>query len=386
MSAELIWGEIAGQAEHKSDLAVFKMRVASAWERYLGQAGLDGQKLRISSTSTNAAEATGGPEEGERKSEGKTSGGGRSSREVSLEDRAGAYRSQQPLFTFEQLIVAPAVREQLLLASRMLELERRVFDDWGLRKIEPFPRAALNFYGEPGTGKTLAAHALASHLGSNILLASYAQIESMYHGEGSKNVEAVFHAAQRDGALLFIDEADSLLSKRLTTVTQGSEQAINSMRSQLLICLEKFSGVVVFATNLVENYDVAFETRVRNIHFPMPDCEARGRIWRAHFPAELPLSSDVDTADLAKMEGLCGREIKNAVIDAALRVAMHGRDRITPSDLQESIKNILASKIRPLSEQTSHVLSAEDQNIVRAAIEGSSDTTEHRPVQDSGKM
>lgn len=376
MSAELIFGEIAGQEENKSDLAVFKMRVASAWERYLSQAGLEGPRLKVSSSPGNASDASADSGDGDGKKGAAASGGTAPGREVSLDARAAAYQSQKPFFTFEQLIVAPAVREQLLLASRMLELERRVFDDWGLRKIEPFPRAALNFYGEPGTGKTLAAHALASHLESNILLASYAQIESMYHGEGPKNVEAVFHAAQRDGALLFIDEADSLLSKRLTTVTQGSEQAINSMRSQLLICLEKFKGVVVFATNLVENYDVAFETRVRNIHFPLPDFEARGRIWKAHFPSELPLSADVDIEELAKVDGVCGREIKNAVIDAALRVALNGQDRISLADLVESIRRILASRISRAPEFTTHALNAEEQELVRASIEAAGDVGE----------
>ncbi len=65
----------------------------------------------------------------------------------------------------------------------------------------------------------------------------------------------------------FFDEADSLLSKRLTSVSQGSEQAINSMRSQLLICLEEFRGIVIFATNLVINYDQAFLTRLISVEF-----------------------------------------------------------------------------------------------------------------------
>ncbi len=98
---------------------------------------------------------------------------------------------------------------------------------------------------------------------------------------------------ERDNAILFIDEADSLLSRRLTNVTQGSEQAINSMRSQLLICLERFRGVVIFATNLVENYDKAFETRVRHVHFLLPDEQGRRDIWRRHLPARLPLAPDI---------------------------------------------------------------------------------------------
>ena len=214
-----------------------------------------------------------------------------------------------------------------------------------MRKIEPFPRTALNFHGKPGTGKTLAAHAIASKINRPILVASYAQIESMYHGEGPKNVEAIFLAAEQQNALLFIDEADSLLSKRLTNVTQGSEQAINSMRSQLLICLEKFRGVVMFSTNLVENYDKAFETRVRNINFPMPDETCRREIWERHLVKELPQAPDVSSEKLAEVEDICGRDIKNAVIDAAMRAARQGKEKVALRELLESINSIKKARV-----------------------------------------
>ncbi len=268
-----------------------------------------------------------------------------SDNDISVKDRAQRYKAVQPFFNFEQLIVPSQVREELLLAINLIRLEHKVFDEWGLRKIEPFPRSALNFHGAPGTGKTLAAHAIASKIGQPILIASYAQIESMYHGEGPKNVEALFLAAESENAVLFIDEADSLLSKRLTNVTQGSEQAINSMRSQLLICLEKFNGVVLFSTNLVENYDKAFETRVRHVHFPMPDEDSRSKIWKQNLPAELPTSSDLSTEKLAKVEDVCGRDIRNAVIDAAMRVAHEGRNCILLTDLQNSIERIKKARI-----------------------------------------
>lgn len=45
-----------------------------------------------------------------------------------------------------------------------------------------------------------------------------------------------------------------------------------------------FRGVLIFATNLVKNYDPAFETRVRNVHFPLPDRDRRRRIWAGHLP------------------------------------------------------------------------------------------------------
>jgi ATP-dependent 26S proteasome regulatory subunit len=128
-------------------------------------------------------------------------------------------------------------------------------------------------------------------------------------------------------------------------VTQGSEQAINSMRSQLLICLEKFRGIVVFATNLVENYDSAFETRVRHVHFPLPDAAARRLIWREHLPQELPLAADVDVDALANLKDeLSGREIKNAVVATAIGVAASGRKKVDQRDLLDSVGKLVSAR------------------------------------------
>lgn len=281
--------------------------------------------------------------ESKEKNQGKSQG---PADDLSVEQRAEQYRSRKPLYDFDFLVLPEEVMETLLSAVDLVIVEEIVFDKWNLKSIEPFPRAALNFHGNPGTGKTLAAHAVAHYLKKPILTASYAQIESKYVGDGSKNVEAVFHAAERDGAILFIDEADSLLSRRLTDVTQGAEQAINSMRSQLLICLENYKGVVIFSTNLVENYDRAFETRMRHILFPMPDKESRCKIWQRHLPKELPQSNDVFADNLAEIDDVCGRDIKNAVIDAALRAARSGRDVIDSAQLEAALERVKSARIK----------------------------------------
>jgi SpoVK/Ycf46/Vps4 family AAA+-type ATPase len=307
----------------------------------------------------------------------------RAGREVADPEAAErpAYAASEPKLSFDQLVLPREVLDALLLAADSLRLETRVFDEWGLRKIEPCPRSALNLHGPPGTGKTLAAHALAHHLGRPILVASYAEIESKYHGDGPKNVKALFQAAEEQRALLFIDEADSLLSKRLTNVTQGSEQAINSMRSQLLICLEQFHGIVVFATNLVENYDKAFETRVRHIELPLPDLDARREIWRGKLIPELPLAEPADLDALAAIDDVCGREIKDAVIQAANRAACEGRIP-APADLVAELERIKAARIaspRPLAGAEARQVGAK----VRSALGGRDQPAryrEHRPA------
>ena len=238
------------------------------------------------------------------------------------------YHAEEPRYTLEQVILPEDTLNRIKEAANMSKHEVRkiVFEDWGLRNIVPHAASAMNFYGNPGTGKTMAAEAVAKYLKKKIIRASYADIESKYHGEGPKMVKAIFMAAARDDAVLFIDESDSLLSKRLTNVTDGSAQAINSMRSQLLISIEQFNGVVIFATNLVINYDKAFISRLRSIEFPMPDLNARKQIWQKHLYGNninIPLDDSVNIDELAeKYNFFCGREIKNAVVNACVSKAL----------------------------------------------------------------
>ena len=101
----------------------------------------------------------------------------------------------------------------------------------------------------------------------------------------------------------------------------------------------------MFATNLVSNYDAAFDTRVRHIHFPAPDRDTRIEIWRRHLPARLPLI-EVSLETLAdESEGLVGRDVKNAVIAAALSAA---RDRncrvVSQAHLLSAIDSIRRSR------------------------------------------
>jgi ATP-dependent 26S proteasome regulatory subunit len=163
----------------------------------------------------------------------------------------------------------------------------------------------------------------------------------MYHGESAKNVEALFRAAREQDAVLFLDEADSILSRRLVAPSQGSEHAVNAMRSELLLSLDRHEGIVIFATNLVEAYDPAFESRVTHVEFCLPDEAARKAIWRLHLPAELPLDDDVSVDELAVLPGLSGRDIKRAVVTACLAVARAGRTRVAQKDFVDATETVM---------------------------------------------
>lgn len=277
------------------------------------------------------------------------------SEEFDYEKLSENYQAEEPRYSFEQVILSKSVRDNILEAVGTIQVEHKVFDEWGLRSIIPNASSAMSFYGPPGTGKSMAAEAIAQKLDKKILRATYADIESKFHGEGPKMVKAIFRAAERDDAILFLDESDSLLSKRLTNVSDGSAQAINSMRSQLLICLEQFKGIVIFATNLVVNYDKAFLSRLINIEFTMPDETARKAIWHQHLQGKglrIPLSDDIDLDELSKRFIFCGREIKNSVKDACVTVAIAQKVQVCQADLIKA-----ADKVKIESEK---VLYADD--------------------------
>lgn len=264
---------------------------------------------------------------------------------TSIEDRASYFVPTDPLYDFEFLVLPQRTMDQLLLAVDMLEVRDLVFNRWNLRRIEPRPGSAVNLHGPPGTGKTLAAHAIAARLKRKIIQAKYSQLESKYHGEGPKNLDALFYAAKTHDAVLFLDEADALMSQRFETTSQGSEHAVNAMRSELVMSLDQYDGLVIFATNFVRSYDTAFDSRVRHIEFPEPDAGARAAIWANHFPGELPLAADVSVAELAAIDDITGRDIRRAVIDAATTVALSGAGRIAQADLTTAIERIKEHRI-----------------------------------------
>jgi ATPase family associated with various cellular activities (AAA) len=264
---------------------------------------------------------------------------------ISIEDRASYFEPVDPRYDFSFLVLPQETMDRLLLAVDLLEVRELVFDRWNLRAIEPHPSSAINLHGSPGTGKTLAAHAIASRLKRKIIQAKYSQLESKYHGEGPKNLDALFHAARQHNAVLFLDEADALMSQRFETTSQGSEHAVNAMRSELVMSLDRYEGLVIFATNFVRSYDTAFDSRVRHIEFPDPDAAAREVIWRNHLPAELPLAADVSVTDLAAIDKVTGRDIRRAVIDAATSAALGGRDEVTQHDLRHAIEQIKTFRI-----------------------------------------
>ena len=201
-----------------------------------------------------------------------------------------------PRYSFEQMILNDETRSALLSSVTMIKNLSKIYDEWGFSEIDPVQKSVLNFYGPPGTGKTMAAYAVADYLKKLILPLNYADIESKFVGDAPKNLVSAFDIAKKENCVLFFDEADSFLGKRITNVSSSSDQAVNSLRSQMLILLESFEGIVLFATNLHKNYDKAFESRIlRNIKFSLPDKELRKVLILKMIPSKAPIDRTILT-------------------------------------------------------------------------------------------
>ena len=229
--------------------------------------------------------------------------------------------SYEPRFALEQVALNEKVKEQIQTAIAAVRYKTKMTEEWGMSEYFSGNRAViLNFYGKAGTGKSMTAEAVAKALNKKVYHINYSELESKYVGETPKNIRRAFECATRDDAVLIFDEADSFLGKRLSSVTRSADYGVNITRSVLLMELEKFSGVVVFTTNLISNYDEAFKRRILlSVYFDMPDEKARLQIWKLHLSDKMPLADDVTAESLAgRYDKVSGADIKDMVFYAAL--------------------------------------------------------------------
>ncbi len=252
-----------------------------------------------------------------------------------------------PKYTFSDVIINPDEYEAVQRAIIIIKERDLIFKQWGYDKIDPATKSILCFHGDPGTGKTRCAHAVAHALGKKLLIASYSQIESKFVGESEKNIRAYFKAAEDQDAVLFIDEADTFLSKRLPSSNSNSK-IYNSTSNELFQLIEDFNGCIIFASNHIEDFDPAFISRIiEPVEFKIPDADAREKIIKIHFPANAPYIFDYQTEDIQKLvdisEGFSGRDIRKAMLISLCDKVYKSEyvDGISPVDIHISMDDLL---------------------------------------------
>jgi SpoVK/Ycf46/Vps4 family AAA+-type ATPase len=129
-------------------------------------------------------------------------------------------------------------------------------------------RGVALFHGPKGTGKTLAAEAVARELGLDVLRVDLASVVSKYIGETEKNLDALFADAERSGRVLLFDEADALFGRR-SEVKDAHDRYANLDVNDLLQRIEAFNGIAILTSNSRQNIDPAFLRRLRYVvEFP----------------------------------------------------------------------------------------------------------------------
>ncbi len=225
-------------------------------------------------------------------------------------------------FTLDELVLPPAQAQQIDEIRQAMNALTTVHYRWGTVRVWNEGGLTVLFGGPPGTGKTMAAEALARALELPMYRIDLSQVVNKYIGETEKNLKRIFDAAEIADCILFFDEADALFGKR-TEVKDAHDRFANIEISYLLERMERFKGLAILATNRKKDLDEAFMRRLRYVvEFPLPGTAERERIWRAVFPAGVDTSA-VDFPYLARQFPLSGGHIRSIAFNACL-LSAHG--------------------------------------------------------------
>ncbi|KAJ6329736.1 hypothetical protein OIU77_011244 [Salix suchowensis] len=195
-----------------------------------------------------------------------------------------------------------------------------LYEDIGIK-----PPKGVILYGEPGTGKTLLAKAVANSTSATFLRVVGSELIQKYLGDGPKLVRELFRVADDlSPSIVFIDEIDAVGTKRYDAHS-GGEREIQRTMLELLNQLDGFDSrgdvKVILATNRIESLDPALlrPGRIdRKIEFPLPDIKTRRRIFQIH-TARMTLADDVNLEEFVMTKDeFSGADIKAICTEAGL--------------------------------------------------------------------
>jgi 26S proteasome regulatory subunit T2 len=221
-----------------------------------------------------------------------------------------------------------------------------LYEDIGIR-----PPKGVILYGEPGTGKTLLAKAVANQTSATFLRIVGSELIQKYLGEGPKLVREVFRVAEEHApSIVFIDEIDAVGTKRYDS-TSGGEREIQRTMLELLNQLDGFDErgdvKVIMATNRIDSLDPALlrPGRIdRKIEFPLPNEATKRKIFGIHI-GRMTCADDVDIEEFVQAkEELSGADIKAICSEAGLLALRERRMKVTQDDFKKAKERALYKK------------------------------------------
>ena len=232
------------------------------------------------------------------------------------------------------------------------ELKNAVLDPIEKRDIaEAYriqPPKGLLFFGPPGTGKTLMMRALSNEVRAKFFYVKSSNIESPFHGEGSKKITEIFKRVSNNSpAVLFFDEIDAIAGKRENMGDMISNELLSTMLQEMDGFIRTKGVVIVGSTNVPQLLDPSIMRPGRFdkiIYMPLPDKSGREKIFKIYLK-KLPIEKDIDYDKLASLtERFSGADIKAICEDTAREVSEDASNQskilaITNEDLIATIKS-----------------------------------------------
>ncbi|RZN70533.1 MAG: AAA family ATPase [Candidatus Methanolliviera hydrocarbonicum] len=260
------------------------------------------------------------------------------------------------------------LKEQIQKLRDMIELPMRHPEIFHALGIEP-PKGVL-LYGPPGTGKTLLAKAVANESGANFHYIAGPEIMNKYYGESEKQLRGIFEEAKKNApSIIFIDELDSIASKR-EELTGEVERRVVAQLLSLLDGLEKRGQVVVMgATNRINAIDPALRRPGRfdrEVEIGVPDREGRNEILKIH-TRTMPLAENVELEDLSNQtHGFVGADILAFAREAAMKTLRRYLPEMNMEE--EEIPSEILEKMKVTSEDFKEALKEIDPSALREVL------------------
>ena len=260
-------------------------------------------------------------------------------RNTSMENKH--FVEESPRWNLDEIVLNPQVKDTLEDFILFCQNKNTLIEKWGLNEfLKGTTSIGINLYGEPGTGKSISAEAIAHSLGKKIIVADFSELIDKHWGNTEKHLTALFKQAEESDCVIFIEEADGLLGQRAGTDSNSS--AMNGVKAHLLKLIDRSSAIIVYATNLFENFDRAFFRRILyHVKYPLPNKEELISLWKKHIGnPNIPKSStDFSYDDIAEMsDGLSGGDIKNITLKLCVKLASNKILEVTNDSVRTEIE------------------------------------------------